>query len=43
MTLPSTPAVALRDFLMLPYDELEEMNLRVKEQRLNRIPLAAAR
>ncbi|HVG63998.1 MAG TPA: glutamine synthetase, partial [Hyalangium sp.] len=26
----------LRDFLEIPYDELEVMNLRVKEQRLRR-------
>ena len=25
---------SLRDFLEIPYDELEEMNLEVKEQRL---------
>jgi glutamine synthetase len=43
MTLPSTPAVPLRDFLMLPYDEMEEMNLRIKEQRLNRISVDDAR
>jgi glutamine synthetase len=36
-------AVALRDFLMLPYEELERMNLQVKEQRLNRISVDAAR
>ncbi len=29
----------LRDFLMLPYGELEEMNLAAKEQRKNRVPL----
>jgi glutamine synthetase len=40
---PSTPPVALRDFLMLPYDELEPMNLKVKEQRVNRISVEAAR
>ena len=27
----------LRNFLALSYDELEEMNLRVKEQRQNRV------
>src|SRR4029453_11626489 len=39
----SVPTVALRDFLMLPYDELEPMNLEVKEQRVNRISVDAAR
>jgi glutamine synthetase len=29
----------LRNFLAIPYDELEEMNLQVKEQRKNRAPL----
>src|SRR5471030_3139350 len=27
----------LRNFLALPYDELEEMNLKIKEQRKNRV------
>ncbi|MBV9277961.1 MAG: glutamine synthetase, partial [Candidatus Eremiobacteraeota bacterium] len=27
----------LRDFLMLPYDELEELNLRAKQQRKERV------
>src|SRR5579859_6209588 len=27
----------LRNFLAIPYDELEEMNLSAKEQRLNRV------
>jgi glutamine synthetase len=27
----------LRNFLAIPYDELEEMNLKAKEQRLNRV------
>ena len=40
---PSVPPVALRDFLMLPYDELEAMNLKVKEQRVSRIAVDAAR
>jgi glutamine synthetase len=31
-------AKGLRDFLEIPYDELEELNLRVKEQRLRRVP-----
>src|SRR6202045_118745 len=29
----------LRNFLAIPYDELEEMNLNAKEQRQNRVPL----
>ena len=29
----------LRNFLSIPYDELEEMNLRAKEQRKNRVAL----
>lgn len=29
----------MRDFLEIPYDQLEEMNLQAKSQRLNRIPL----
>jgi glutamine synthetase len=29
----------LRDFLMLPYGELEELNIAAKEQRQNRVPL----
>src|SRR5262245_18179862 len=28
----------LRDFLEIPYDELEEMNLRVKEERIKQVP-----
>src|SRR5580658_6009412 len=28
----------LRNFLALPYDELEELNLRAKEERRNRVP-----
>ncbi|HMP01371.1 MAG TPA: glutamine synthetase family protein [Gemmatales bacterium] len=28
----------LRDFLEIPYDQLEEMNLEVKQQRLDRVP-----
>ena len=30
---------ALRDFLEIPYEQLEEMNLSVKQARLNREPL----
>ena len=33
----------LRDFLRLSYEELEEMNLRAKEQRLSRVPMATIR
>src|SRR5271165_6190735 len=29
----------LQDFLRLPYAELEELNLRAKEQRTNRVPM----
>ena len=29
----------LRNFLALPYDELEDLNLRAKEQRKNRVPM----
>src|SRR6202142_2095855 len=29
----------LRNFLSIPYDELEEMNLKAKKQRKNRVPL----
>ena len=32
-------ATDLRDFLMLPYGELEELNLKAKEQRMKRVPL----
>src|SRR5437879_11816820 len=28
----------LQDFLRLPYAELEELNLKAKEQRMNRVP-----
>ena len=43
-TSSADPAAApLRDFLMLPYDQLEQLNLQVKEQRVNRITVDAAR
>jgi glutamine synthetase len=29
----------LRDYLMLPYGELEELNLAAKEQRKNRVAM----
>ncbi len=29
----------LRNFLSMPYEELEELNLRAKEQRKNRVPI----
>jgi glutamine synthetase len=32
-------ATELRDFLMLPYGELEELNLKAKEQRMKRVAL----
>ena len=28
----------LRDFLEIPYDRLEELNLQSKQQRLSRVP-----
>ena len=31
-------ATSLRDFLEIPYDQLEEMNLEVKEERVSRAP-----
>jgi glutamine synthetase len=34
---------SLRDFLEIPYDRLEEMNLSLKEERLNRVPLDTLR
>src|SRR3990172_1212565 len=33
----------LRNFLEIPYDELEELNLRAKEQRKNRAPVESIR
>ncbi|GIU80783.1 MAG: glutamine synthetase [Bryobacteraceae bacterium] len=33
------PTSSLREFLMLSYAELEELNLKAKEQRKNRVPL----
>ena len=33
----------LRNFLAIPYDELEELNLKAKEQRKNRVPLTRFR
>ena len=32
-------ATPLRDFLEIPYDQLEELNLRAKQQRLDRVPV----
>lgn len=37
MTRPEAPT-ALRDFLEIPYDRLEELNLEVKNARLARVP-----
>ena len=34
---------ALRDFLEIPYDQLEELNLEVKEERLSRVSLSKIR
>ena len=39
-TLPDT---ALRDFLTIPYDQLEEMNLAVKQARIDRVPAETVR
>ena len=33
----------LREFLRLSYNELEDLNLEAKEQRLNRVPMATIR
>jgi glutamine synthetase len=33
------PETSLRDFLQIPYDQLEEMNLAAKQQRLDRVPI----
>jgi glutamine synthetase len=33
----------LRNFLSLSYDELEDLNLRSKEQRKNRVPCTKCR
>ena len=33
----------LRNFLELPYEELEELNVRAKEQRKNRVPIESIR
>ena len=33
----------LRDFLEIPYDELEALNLAAKEHRQNRVPLDTLR
>jgi glutamine synthetase len=42
MNFTDTPASAeLRDFLALPYAELEELNLRAKAQRQERVPYRA--
>ncbi len=32
-------SIELRNFLAMPYDELEEMNLKAKKQRMDRVPL----
>jgi glutamine synthetase len=42
MTTTTMPTGAdLRDFLMLPYSELEDLNLHAKAQRQERVPLHA--
>src|SRR5678810_294298 len=38
MCFPWSPAMSLRDFLEIPYDKLEEMNLATKEARIKRVP-----
>ena len=35
----TNPVTGLRDFLEIPYEQLEEMNLSVKQARLNREPM----
>src|SRR3954465_6786241 len=40
---PRASHPGLRDFLEIPYDELEEMNLEAKEERLARRPADAVR
>lgn len=39
----TVPTRGLRDFLEIPYDQLEEMNLEVKQQRVERQPLDKVR
>ncbi len=39
----TVPARGLRDFLEIPYDQLEEMNLEVKQQRVERLSLEKVR
>jgi glutamine synthetase len=40
---PPRSSPGLRDFLEIPYDQLEEMNLQAKEDRLSRRPLELVR
>jgi len=40
---PRASHPGLREFLEIPYDELEEMNLEAKEERLARRPADVAR
>ena len=42
MNRPEAPA-PLRDFLEIPYDRLEELNLEVKNARLSRAPVDQVR
>ena len=35
--------ISLRDFLEIPYDELETMNLEAKQERVNRVSPAKIR
>ena len=41
MNSTDMPGTELRDFLMLTYSELEDLNLRAKAQRQERVPLGA--
>jgi len=43
MSANITPTPGLRSFLQIPYDELEQLNLQAKEQRLARTPLDTVR
>ena len=37
MAAPVTQDTALRSFLQIPYDELEQLNLEAKQQRISRV------
>ena len=40
---PAVPNPPLRDFLEIPYDQLEELNLEAKAERLDRVPIDVVR